>query len=237
MHTITWKGRLGPLELQASDHTFQPSTISTLVAKVLDVKEGDVVIDVGCGTGILGIIAAKLGAGKVYGVDASPDVVAVAGANAATHGVADRMEFFQGDLFDPLPDGVKADVIIGDVSGIPDALAAESGWFPSKTGGGPRGSELPVRMLAEARRWLNEGGRLFLPTGTLQDENAILEAARAAFGTLKKLVDRMIPLAPPLAESESLHDLVDSEVVRVTPRGSRYVWEARVWECEDSTAS
>ena len=107
MQTITWKGRLGPMELQASDHTFQPSTISTLVAKVLEVKEGDVVIDVGCGTGILGIIAAKLGAAKVYGVDASPDVVAVATANAQKHGVADRMEFYHGDLFSPLPDGVK----------------------------------------------------------------------------------------------------------------------------------
>lgn len=231
MHTITWKGRFGPMELQASDHTFQPSTVSTLVAKVLDVKEGDVVIDVGCGTGILGIIAAKLGAAKVYGVDASPDVVSVAGANAAAHGVGDRMEFYQGDLFDPLPADLKADVIIGDVSGVPDALAADSGWFPSRTGGGPRGSELPVRMLAEARRWLKESGRLFLPTGTLQDENAILEAARAAFGTLKKLIDRMIPLAAPLAESDSLRDLVDSDVVQITPRGSRFVWEARVWEC------
>lgn len=235
MQTITWKGRLGPLELQASENTFQPSTISTLVAKVLEVKEGDVVIDVGCGTGILGIIAAKLGAAKVYGVDASPDVVAVGSANAATHGVADRMEFYHGDLFGPLPKDVRADVIIGDVSGIPDALAADSGWFPSKTGGGPRGSELPVRMLAEARRWLKEGGRLLLPTGTLQDENAILDAARTAFGTLKKLIDRMIPLAGPLAESPSLKELVDAEVVHVTPRGSRFVWEARVWECEAGT--
>jgi SAM-dependent methyltransferase len=231
MHTITWKGRLGPMELATSDNTFQPSTISTLVAKVLEVKEGDVVIDVGCGTGILGIIAAKLGAAKVYGIDASPDVVEVAGANARAHGVADRMEFFQGDLFSPLPEDLRADIIIGDVSGIPDALAAESGWFPSKTGGGPRGSELPVRMLREAQRWLKENGRLFLPTGTLQDENAILEAARSVFGSLKKLIDKMIPLAGPLAESGSIRELVDRGIVKLTPKGSRFVWEARVWEC------
>jgi SAM-dependent methyltransferase len=231
MHTITWKGRLGPLELSASDHTFQPSTISTLMAKVLDVNEGDVVIDVGCGTGILGIIAALLGAERVYGVDASPDVVEVATTNARTHGVADRMEFFHGDLFAPLPEDVRADVIIGDVSGIPDALAADSGWFPSKTGGGPKGSELPVRMLKDARRWLKGSGRLLLPTGTLQDENAILDAARSAFGSLKKLIDKMIPLAGPLAESGSVRELIDRGVVKLTPRGSRFLWEARVWEC------
>ena len=233
MHSITWKGRLGPMELQASDNTFQPSTISQLVAKVLEVEEGDVVIDVGCGTGILGIIAAKLGAAHVYGIDASPDVVEVASANAAAHGVADRMEFFQGDLFSPLPDDVRADVIIGDVSGIPDQLAAESGWFPSRTGGGPWGAELPMRMLREAARRLKEGGKLLLPTGTLQDENAILDVARSVFGSLKQLADRMIPLAGPLAESKSLRQLVDAGIIKLQARGSRLVWEARVWECEE----
>ncbi len=232
METITWKGRLGPMDLLASKHTFLPTTISTLMAKVLEVKEGDVVIDVGCGTGILGIIAAKLGASKVYGVDQSPDVVEVASANAANHGVGDKMEFFQGDLFDPLPADVKADVIIGDVSGIPDELAADSGWFPSKTGGGPRGSELPIRMLQDARRWLTENGRLFLPTGTLQDENAILDAAKAVFGKITQLTDRMIPLAGPLADAKSIKTLLESGVVKLTPKGSRYLWEARVWECE-----
>ena len=59
-------------------------------------------------------------------------------------------------------------VIIGDVSGIPDALADASGWFPSRRGGGPRGSELPIRMLHAAKERLRAGGRLLLPTGSLQ---------------------------------------------------------------------
>ncbi len=231
MQTITWKGRLGPMELTASDTTFLPSTISQLMAAVLDVKPGDIVIDVGCGTGVLGIIAAKLGASKVYGVDASPDVVEVATANARAHGVADRMEFFQGDLFSPLGDDITADVIIGDVSGIPDDLAADSGWFPSKTGGGPRGSELPIRMLQQAKRRLAEGGRLFLPTGTLQDENAILDAARSAFSSLVKLTERPIPLAGALADAKSIKRLLDDGIVQLSERGSRLLWEARVWLC------
>ena len=231
MQTITWKGRLGPMDLTASDTTFLPSTISQLMAAVLDVKPGDIVIDVGCGTGVLGIIAAKLGASKVYGVDASPDVVEVATANARAHGVADRMEFFQGDLFSPLGDDITADVIIGDVSGIPDDLAADSGWFPSKTGGGPRGSELPIRMLQQAKRRLAEGGRLFLPTGTLQDENAILDAARSAFSSLVKLTERPIPLAGALADAKSIKRLLDDGIVQLSERGSRLLWEARVWLC------
>jgi methylase of polypeptide subunit release factors len=231
MQTITWKGRLGPMELTASDSTFLPSTISQLMANVLEVRAGDIVIDVGCGTGVLGIIAAKLGAGKVYSVDASPDVVEVGTANATTHGVADRMQFFHGDLFSPIPEGVTADVIIGDVSGIPDDLAADSGWFPSKTGGGPRGSELPIRMLEQAKRFLAEGGRLFLPTGSLQDERAILDAARSAFTSLVKLTERPIPLAGALAEAKSIKRLLDEGIVQLSERGSRLLWEARVWLC------
>lgn len=231
MQQIIWKGRLGPLELAASGDTFLPTTVSQLVAKVIDIRQGDVVIDVGCGTGILGIIAAKLGASRVYCVDASPDVVEVGARNAAAHGVGDRIEFFQGDLFAPLPEDIRADVIIGDVSGIPDALAAESGWFPSKTGGGPRGSELPVRMLSEARRFLAEGGRMFLPTGSLQDERAILDVARDLFGNLIKLTERPIPLAGALAEAKSLKRLIDDGIVELTERGSRLLWEARVWLC------
>ncbi len=230
MQTITWKGRLGPMDLTASDTTFLPSTISQLMAAVLDVKPGDVVIDVGCGTGVLGMIAAKLGASKVYGVDASPDVVEVATANARAHGVADRMEFFQGDLFSPLGDDVTADVIIGDVSGIPDDLAADSGWFPSKTGGGPR-----VRAAhphAAAGQAAPRRGRTAVPP----DRDAAgrerhPRRARSAFSSLVKLTERPIPLAGALADAKSIKRLLDDGIVQLSERGSRLLWEARVWLC------
>ena len=228
--TFRWKGREGPMDLRVSGSTFTPSTISSLLAKFLAIKPGDTVIDVGCGSGILAIVAAKLGAGHVYATDVSPDVVEVGRANAEEQGVADRITFFCGSLFDALPEGLEADVIIGDVSGIPDEIAAESGWFPSKTGGGPRGSELPIRMLEEAKRWLKATGRLFLPTGTLQDESAILTKAKSLFARVDQLGEQRIPLPNPLAESDAVERLSAQGVVSITPRGSRYLWEARVWE-------
>ena len=56
---------LASLILRRPDSTFQPSTISVLLADALEVHQGDEVIDVGCGSGILSIIAAKLGALRV----------------------------------------------------------------------------------------------------------------------------------------------------------------------------
>ncbi|MDP8959164.1 MAG: 50S ribosomal protein L11 methyltransferase [Actinomycetota bacterium] len=226
-----WKGRLGPFDLLLSEQTFPPSSVSLLLGEALRVGEGDTVIDMGCGSGVLSIIAAKLGAGRVFGVDAAPDTEEIGNLNAELHGVADRATFLRGDLFEPLPEDLKADVIIGDVSGIPDAVARVSGWFPSGKGGGPRGSELPIRMLQEARNWLTPGGRLFLPTGSLQDENAILRTARSLYGRLSELVERRFPVPGQLADTDELRQLMMEGVVNLARRGSRLLWSARVWEC------
>ncbi len=228
--TITWKGREGPMDLVVGPATFRPSTVSYLLAEALDFARGSVVIDAGCGSGVLAIVAAKLGAGEVYGVDAADGTAEIASANAQAHGVADRTRFFQGDLFEPLPEGLQADVLIGDVSGIPDELARATGWFPSGLSGGPTGAELPVRMIEEARAFMAKGGRMFLPTGSLQDEESILTRARSAFGNLRQLAERSIPLPTNVAEHPALLELLKEKVIDLSQRGSRFLWTARVWE-------
>ena len=80
--TITWKGRFGPIDLNVAPDTFRPSTVSRLLADAMEIEPDSVVVDAGCGSGILAIVAAKLGARKVHGVDAAEDTVAVATANA-----------------------------------------------------------------------------------------------------------------------------------------------------------
>lgn len=230
--TITWKGRFGPMDLKVGPATFRPSTISSLLADALEFKPGSIVVDVGCGSGVLSIIAAKLGAAKVYGVDAAEETVEIASANAAAHGVADQVEFAQGDMFEPLDADLEADVVIGDVSGIPDAIATASGWFPSGLAGGPTGAELPMRMIEESKRLLKKGGRLFLPTGSLQDETSIIERAKAVFGSMKQLTERNIPLPSSLAEDPAVLTALKDKVIALRQRGSRFQWTARVWQVD-----
>lgn len=228
--TITWKGRFGPMDLRVGEATFRPSTISTLLADSLHFRPGSVVVDVGCGSGILSIIAAKLGAAKVYGTDAAAETVEIAAANAVTHGVADQVVFAQGDMFQPLDPTLEADVVIGDVSGIPDEIASASGWFPSGLSGGPTGAELPMRMIEESKRLLKKGGSLFLPTGSLQDEKSILDRARAVFGSMRQLAERNIPLPSGLADDPAVLKALKEKVISLTQRGSRFQWTARIWE-------
>lgn len=55
------------------------------------VVPGCTVLDYGCGSGILGIAAAKLGAGDVLGIDIDPAALAAAAENAARNGVQLRL--------------------------------------------------------------------------------------------------------------------------------------------------
>lgn len=50
-------------------------------------RGGETLLDYGCGSGILAIAAAKLGAGRVWGVDLDPQAVQSAHDNAAANGV------------------------------------------------------------------------------------------------------------------------------------------------------
>ncbi len=59
------------------------------------VRPGDVVLDVGTGTGILAMIAAKAGAKRVYGVEQSP--IAQTAANLVkANGLSDRVKILRG---------------------------------------------------------------------------------------------------------------------------------------------
>ncbi|HEX6320044.1 MAG TPA: 50S ribosomal protein L11 methyltransferase [Burkholderiales bacterium] len=67
-----------------------PTTRLVLSFLEQSIRGGERVLDYGCGSGILAIAAAKLGAARVDGVDLDPQAVATAAANARANGVALR---------------------------------------------------------------------------------------------------------------------------------------------------
>ncbi|GMQ56744.1 50S ribosomal protein L11 methyltransferase [Vallitalea sediminicola] len=73
----------------------------------------DLVIDVGCGSGILGIAAAKLGAKEVTCVDLDKNAVKAAKENVVTNKVDDRVNVINGDLL-KLVD-IKANMVVANI--------------------------------------------------------------------------------------------------------------------------
>ena len=61
------------------------------------VKEDSVVLDVGCGSGILTIIAKKLGANYCFGIDIDKEAVEASKENALKNGIKD-IEWLDGDM-------------------------------------------------------------------------------------------------------------------------------------------
>jgi cyclopropane fatty-acyl-phospholipid synthase-like methyltransferase len=227
-----WKGRTGPFSLQLGPGVFSPTSTSRTLAEAIQIEPGDTVIDVGCGSGVLAFVAAKLGAAKVYGVDLSHRAVEAARENAKRLGLDHICEFRQGDLLEPVRD-VQASVLIGDVSGIPDDIASATGWFDEVPSGGPTGSELPTKFVLSIGDTLAPGGRLYLPTGTIQYEKPILDAAHQVFGDhIDKVVEREFPLPELVAKSKAVTQLVKDGLVSFRQRGSRWLWSLRIWRCE-----
>jgi protein arginine N-methyltransferase 1 len=102
------------------------------------VKPGCVVVDVGTGLGVFALLAAKLGARKVYAIDTSP-CIEVAREVVKQNGFSDRIELIHKSVFDiELPE--KADVLIGDCRGAFTLFGRN------------------LEIMTRARRFLRDGG-------------------------------------------------------------------------------
>lgn len=89
------------------------TTVMCIKALEKYVKPGMSVFDIGCGSGILSIVSAKLGASKVIAVDRDEVAVGVAKENVNINEVEDRVFVNLGDLLKDIDD--KADVIVANI--------------------------------------------------------------------------------------------------------------------------
>ena len=155
-----------------------------LLIRLLDLAKGMAeqaeirIADVGTGSGILAVCAARqLANAKVTAIDISPAALAVAQANAADHGVSERVEFIESDLFAAVPAEQRFDFVVSNPPYVTSAemeeLLPEVKNFEPRIAleAGPRGTEAIERLLPQAAERLNAGG------GLLMEISPMLEAA------------------------------------------------------------
>lgn len=120
------------------------------------VKPGDLVYDIGCGTGILGVAALLLGARQVLAVDRDPVAVDAVRINAGLNGVADRVDARQGDLLKGID--APADLMFANI--IAEVVIAMAGdaYAHIKPGGTLICSGIIHAKRAEAEQALRDAG-------------------------------------------------------------------------------
>jgi ribosomal protein L11 methyltransferase len=101
-----------------------PTTAMCMVWLDAHLEAGARAIDYGCGSGILALAAAKLGAGRVECFDIDPQALAAAEANAARNAVADRILVVQaaGELTAEV-DVLLANILSGPLCGLASRFA------------------------------------------------------------------------------------------------------------------
>lgn len=76
---------------------------------------GRLVIDYGCGSGILALAALKLGAAAAIGVDLDPQALQATTANAAANGVGERLETCSPEALETVLAERKADILLANI--------------------------------------------------------------------------------------------------------------------------
>ncbi len=159
---------------------------SLLLAEILEKENlvGGKILDMGCGSGLLGIIAAKAGA-LVSAVDIDAGAVECAEKNSKACGA--KINFFVSDLFQNLGDE-KFDLIIFNAPYLPEEISAAS-----MTWAAGEGSELIFRFITKAKNFLSSKGKILLVVSSLTGLKNVMKKFSEAGFSASVLAEKKIP--------------------------------------------
>jgi len=144
---------------------FAPWTDGEQVEHVLDLCTGSGCIAIAC--------ALAFPAAHVDAVELSAGAFEVAQRNVARHHVEEHVTLLQGDLFAPIPNGRRYDVIVSNPPYVGREemalLPAEYGHEPAMAlAAGEDGLSVVTRILREARHYLQPDGILVVEVGNAE---------------------------------------------------------------------
>lgn len=173
----------GPIELLVPKGVHIPPPSTMQLAGLLDIKPGERVMELGCGTGILSIASARLGAKHVVAVDIDTKALDATIRNARINGVEMQIETCFGPWYEAMKNRATApgkrerfDAIIATPPQTP-------GSFPfGPRYGGPDGTKHLFAVIDGAPAYLSpKRGRLWLIAISLANPKAIIMRLKERF--------------------------------------------------------
>ena len=146
------------MQLKVLDSVYKPREDSFLLQKQVEKRAKDKrVLDMGCGTGIQAISAAKAGAKEVWAADLNPTAIGLARENAELHKVEIRPVL--SDLFLAVHPGEMFDLIVFNPPYLPPEVPVDVQWSG--------GAELIEKFLKQAKKHLNKNGKILFVFSSL----------------------------------------------------------------------
>lgn len=167
------KTYFGEYVFEVDEQVYEPAEDTFLIADKLDVKDSDVVLDVGTGCGLLAVLAAEK-AKKVVAIDINPYAIECANRNAQINKVKKKIDFRQGNLFEPIKENELFKLIIFNSPYLPSEINEES-WIGRAWDGGLNGRQIIDQFITEVPNFLLAGGRILLVQSSLSDINRTFE--------------------------------------------------------------
>lgn len=154
------------LILDADFNVYSPAEDSILLADSIVVGQGERVLDVGAGTGIIALSAAGK-ASFVLGVDVDSVAVESARRNAVRNSVGNA-EFAVSNLFENV--NGKFDCIVFNPPYLPSGKVKDKA-----VDGSGEGRKLIEEFISQVRDYLNQGGKVFLLVSSLNDVDYVVK--------------------------------------------------------------
>lgn len=165
-------------------NTFWPYTDSHPLVLNLRVEKGGSVLDVGTGSGVIGVFSAYKGAGRVLAVDVNPDAIRSATFNARQHGFENVMEVRQSDLFEKVGDE-QFDVITANLpfrDKPASDLVERSTWDTD--------FRTNATFFKEVDKYLNPGGRIYFSHASFGSLGEVERLAQEAGFSMRLLAEK-----------------------------------------------
>ncbi|MCX5696443.1 MAG: methyltransferase [Candidatus Omnitrophica bacterium] len=215
------------LLLRKAQGVFSPTGTSALLIEAArdNIKKPGRLLDLACGSGVIGLFLYKLGLLKppLYASDLSCPSVACAKKNAALHNCP--VEIRRGSLFEPWKNE-KFDYIINDVAGIAEDVAKISPWYkgvPCRSG--IDGTLLVTEIIEKAPGHLSKKGVLFFPVISLSNTEKILKTARNKFPRVKRLLHKEWLLPEKMNKYAGvLEELRNKKYIRFSEKFGMTIW-------------
>lgn len=164
------------------DDVYFPAEDTFLLADNLHVKDGEIVLDIGTGCGILAIISA-FKASKVIAIDINPNAVRCARINAEINGVLEKIDFICCNLLDPVRSSIVFDLALFNAPYLPIKENPKD-WLSYAWAGGRGGNEVAKKFIKEVSKRMKNDGRVMLIQSSLSNINEILsEFVKRGFKT------------------------------------------------------